>query len=44
MQYVCLDVLAKKYVEPNNIALAVPAELFCLMRHVFQLMAEVAVS
>ena len=40
--YVCLNVLAKRGVEPDDIALPIPAVLLCFMRHVFQLMAEVA--
>ena len=42
--YVCLNVLARSRVEPDNIALPIPAGLLCFMWCVFQLMAEVAVS
>ena len=41
---VCLDILAKWGVKPNDVALSVPAWLLCYMWHVFQLMTEVAMS
>ena len=41
--YVCLNVFAERGVEPNDIALPIPAGS-CFMRRVFQLMAEVAVT
>ena len=31
-------------IKPNEVALSVPAWLLCYMRHVFQLVAEVAMS
>ena len=42
--YVCLNVFAERGVEPNDIALPIPAGSLCFMRRVFQLMAEVAVT
>ena len=42
--YVCLNVPARSRVEPDNIALPIPAGLLCFMWCVFQLMSEVAVS
>ena len=42
--YVCLNIFAERGVEPNDIALPIPAGSLCLMRRVFQLMAEVAVT
>ena len=41
---VCLDVLANWRVKPNDVALSVPMWLLRYMWHVFQLVAEVAVS
>ena len=41
---VCLDVFAEWRVKPNDVALSVPAWLLCYMWHVFQLLAEVAMS
>ena len=41
---VCLNVFAKWGIEPNDIALSIPAGLMCYMQHVFQFMCEVAVS
>ena len=45
---VCLDIFAEwgggGGVKPNDVALSVPASLLCYMRHVFQLVAEVAMS
>ena len=41
---VCLDIFAKWSVKPNNVALSVPAWLLCYKWHVFQLVAEVAMS
>ena len=40
---VCLDISAEWRVKPN-VALSVPAWLLCYMWHVFQLVAEVAMS
>ena len=37
-------VFAESGVEPNDIALGIPAGSLCFMRRVFQLMAEVAVT
>ena len=42
--YVCLNVFAERGVEPNDIALPIPAGSLYFMRLVFQLMAEVAVA
>ena len=41
---VCLDVLAEFRVKANDVALSVPAWFLSCMWHVFQLVAEVAVS
>ena len=41
---VCLDIFAKWRVKPNDVALSIPAWLLCYMWHVFQLVAEVAMS
>ena len=41
---VCLDIFVEWRVKPNDVALSVPAWLLCYMRHVFQLVAEVAMS
>ena len=45
---VCLDVLVEwgegGGAKPNDAALSVPAWLLCYMWHVFQLVAEVAMS
>ena len=41
---VCFDVLAEWKVKPNDVALSVPAWLLYDMWHVFQLVAEVAMS
>ena len=41
---VCLNVFAKRRIEPNDIALPISARLLCYMRYVFQLMCEVVVS
>ena len=42
--YVGLNVFAERGVEPNNIALPIPAGSLCFMQCVFQLMTEVAVT
>ena len=42
--YVCLNVSAERGVEPNDIALPIPAGSLCFMRCVFPLMVEVAVT
>ena len=42
--YVCLNVFVEWGVEPNDIALPIPAGSLCFMRRVFQLMVEVAVT
>ena len=39
-----VNVFAERGVEPNDIALPIPAGSLCFMRRVFQLMAEVAVT
>ena len=35
---------AEREIEPEDIALLIPAGLFCYMRHAFQLMCEVVYS
>ena len=39
-----LTFFAERGIEPNDIALPIPAGSLCFMRRVFQLMAEVAVA
>ena len=41
---VCFDIFAEWRVKPNDVALSVPSSLLCYMWHVFQLVAEVAMS
>ena len=41
---VCRDNFAEWRVKPNDVALSVPAWLLCYMWHVFQLVAQVAMS
>ena len=40
----CPDVLTKWDVKRNDVALSVSVWLFCFLWHVFQLVAEVAIS
>ena len=42
--YACLNGFAERGVEPNDIALPIPAGSLCFTLRVFQLMAEVAVT
>ena len=41
---VCLNFLAEKLIKPNDVALPIATGLLFCLRHVFQLMADVAVQ